>query len=78
MLSLDYIDFCGLWLNLSRQDWREAAAVKRGIEMGLGRGDLPMAYFDAVALLEGAIEAMEWDENAARFAAHNYKGRRRG
>ncbi len=64
-------------MNLDRADWREAVNVKRGIEMALGKGDLPMAAFDALALIEATKDADEWNENAARWAAQNY-GKRNG
>ncbi len=75
-LSLPYIDFVGLWLNLDRADWREAGNVKRGVEMALGKGDIPLAVFDALCLSESAIETAEWNENAARHIAQHFQGRK--
>ena len=66
-MDLPYIDFVGLWLNCPRADWRVAGCVKRGIEMALGKGDLPLAYFDAMATVEATVEADEWDENGRRW-----------
>jgi hypothetical protein len=71
-----YEDFVGLWLNLERADWRLAGCVKRGVEMALGRGDLPKAYFDAMCLDEESTESMEWDENSARHIAQHFQSRK--
>lgn len=66
----------GLWLNLERADWRDAANVKRGVEMAQSTGDVPMAAFDALAIVEACKESMEWEENAARHAAKFFSGRK--
>jgi hypothetical protein len=44
--------------------------------MAIGKGDVPMGAFDALAIVEATTEMAEWNENAVRFAAHNYQGRR--
>ena len=75
-MGLPYIDFVGFWLNLERQQWQAAGAVMRGIEMAVGPGDLPAAYFDAVTPTAEAAEAVEWDVNTARHAAQHWRGKK--
>jgi hypothetical protein len=70
---LPYHDFVGLWLNLERADWRLVGILNKAFVMG--KGELPAAVFDALAVVEGTAEASEWNENTARLEAM-YFGRR--
>jgi len=47
-------------LNLERADWRDAGNVWRGVAIAQGIGDVPLAVFDALALVEETAEVAEW------------------
>ena len=44
-------------------------AIKAGVELALGKGDIPLAYFDAVTDTEAERDALHYKTNAARREA---------
>lgn len=66
---MDYPTFVGLWLNVDRQQTRQAAAVFQGIALAFGKKSLPSSFYDAIAAHPEEAEELEFAGNVERERA---------
>lgn len=68
-----FAEWYGLSLHLGRVEMRKAVAVCRG--MGLTRGEVGKAYFDAIAADEAEAAYLEYSTNSQRMIAEFRRGK---
>jgi hypothetical protein len=75
---VDYPTFVGLWLNLDRQQLRQAANIYQGISLAFSRSGLPSVFWDAIAGTPEEAEDLEFKGNTEREKQAAFEDLQRG